>query len=429
MLPACLAPGAAAAPVPRAHAAYEVEGLRWPGARPRITVLNRTAYRQEVRDALTAWNESGARLRLVATRDPATADVVVDYLDARGGEADALGLAQEGYLPRGALVRGSDGVIRRQGAARVWLKRLPDPRRQRYKMTVAATHELGHVLGLAHEDRTCATMNAALWEHCRPVAPLSRATGGGAPCSFLQPDDLRGIVARYGGRVRRPRSNCAALPSRIHVGYVPDSLAVRLDWRSAAPAPAAVASQVAWGACPVVPGRFGSLLRPRRAGASTHLDAPVAGPLSHAAPYHPQRVCIALQPVRRIGSFTLLSRTRYVGVTYDPPLLPAPAAIDAAVTTEFAGDIKVDVTWHAPKLDGVEVYAVGANPGTCPAPTVQPSAFARSKLVAPSARTAQLSALHDRFYTGAGTYCFGVWTTDLLGRNSAQAALVSAELP
>jgi hypothetical protein len=87
------------------------------------------------------------------------------------------------------------------------------------------------------------------------------------------------------------------------------------------------------------------------------------------------------------------------------------------------------VSWHVPKLDGVEGYVVASNPGTCPAPTAQPSAFAQSRLVAPGARTAQFSALSDRFYTGSGSYCFGVWTIDLLGRSSTQAALVSVELP
>ena len=61
-------------------------------------------------------------------------------------------------------------------------------------------HELGHVLGLDHEDRFCATMNSYLLdghpEYC-PAAPAGKWI-----CRLLRTDDVRGAVRLYGGTVR-----------------------------------------------------------------------------------------------------------------------------------------------------------------------------------------------------------------------------------
>ena len=67
-------------------------------------------------------------------------------------------------------------------------------------MALVVAHELGHVLGLGHEDRICATMNSYLvdghTEHC-PAAPQ-----GMWVCRLLRVDDVRGAVRLYGGTVR-----------------------------------------------------------------------------------------------------------------------------------------------------------------------------------------------------------------------------------
>ena len=70
-------------------------------------------------------------------------------------------------------------------------------------MALIVTHELGHVLGLDHEDRICATMNSYLVnngpEHC-PAAPE-----GMWVCRLLRTDDVRGAVSLYGGNL--PHNN------------------------------------------------------------------------------------------------------------------------------------------------------------------------------------------------------------------------------
>jgi hypothetical protein len=86
------------------------------------------------------------------------------------------------------------------------------------------THELGHVLGLLHEDRACATMNAtgnvSGGVECEPSPPWEWR------CRLLEPDDIAGIVAAYGGRVRLatspvlcPLYSAIDAPSRVSTSY------------------------------------------------------------------------------------------------------------------------------------------------------------------------------------------------------------------
>ena len=158
-------------------AAYRLQGVRWPTTT--ITYYNEVPpYNWSVDTAAYAWNASGARVKFLKT--------------ARRDAKVIIGIRW--YKPAGhALVYRSNGRI---SAVRVGVRSGQD----RYTMALVLAHELGHALGLAHEDRACAAMNTYLDgnhpERC-PAAP-----DGTWVCRLLRADDVRGAIALYGGSVR-----------------------------------------------------------------------------------------------------------------------------------------------------------------------------------------------------------------------------------
>jgi hypothetical protein len=157
--------------------AFQLEGGRWPTAR--ITYYNEApAYSWAVDTAAYAWNTSGARVQFLKSsrRDAKVLIGIRSFKNA--GDANVQRV-------NGRFVSAQVGI--RSG-------------QDRYKMALVLAHELGHVLGLDHEDSACATMNSYLVnggpEHCRE-APNSTWT-----CRLLRLDDVRGAVSLYGGTVR-----------------------------------------------------------------------------------------------------------------------------------------------------------------------------------------------------------------------------------
>ena len=156
-----------------AHA-YRLGGARWPTHT--ISYYDGGPNHAAVRVAVHAWNTSGAHVRFVPT-SRARAHVRIVALKPSGC-AGVEGVATLGYSPRGDLVQ---------------LRACPDQDAD----AVVAAHELGHVLGLNHETKRCATMNPVVGQKCAPPPNVSTL------CRVLQADDVQGAVRRYGGHARK----------------------------------------------------------------------------------------------------------------------------------------------------------------------------------------------------------------------------------
>ena len=249
LAPALVAVLAAAACASPAQA-FRLDGIPWPGRPATITYWNGTGYTAQVRQAAAAWNRSGARVRFVAAaKRRAAVRIVYDPRSTFGISGQAHGSASVGYQPRNriALGRGARGV----GAVGV------------------IAHELGHVLGLVHEDRRCATMNSVAWSRC----------GLPPSCSIVQPDDVRGAIARYGGHARRPAPElCPPAPAGLIIERTSDSdrILAAITVSTATGVVGAI-EQHAVGRCPESSGGIvrGQLAAP---GASFVLDVTPTGP-------------------------------------------------------------------------------------------------------------------------------------------------------
>ncbi len=164
-----LAPGASG---------YHSSGYRWP-VQTITYASDVSAYVWSADAAAYAWNTSGARVQFVRTA-PAGAQVRIGvrWYKRFGGEAH---VEHAGPRITSAFVGIQSGL-------------------DRYQVALVLAHELGHVLGLGHEDGVCATMNSVLIvDHESHCAPPPR---GMWVCRLLRTDDVRGAVSLYGGTVR-----------------------------------------------------------------------------------------------------------------------------------------------------------------------------------------------------------------------------------
>jgi hypothetical protein len=280
-LAAVLAAIAALSAAPAAHA-YALDGIPWPGRPATITYWNGTAYGSQLARAVRAWNESGARVRFrAAPKRRARLQIVYDaFADPERELAGiAHGRASVGYQPRNrvALGRGARGA----GAIGV------------------IAHELGHVLGLVHEDRHCSLMNPLPWLRCAPASS----------CSILRYDDVRGAIRRYGGKVRARRAEmCPPQPASLSLSRVPES--GRIEALVALPQGdiAGVLTKRAVGRCPdrptsVTEGREGA------AGSVLRIDVTPRGNL---VPMEPQQLCVSAWTFDPTGRVSATALTRQI---------------------------------------------------------------------------------------------------------------------
>ena len=171
-----------AAAVPSGSQAYRFHAYKWPGG---IIRYYNAAPDQAwaVSRAVSAWNGSGAKIRFVAV-PRAEAQLVIEERTDKIYCAE--GRASVGYV-RGAhvVIFPAHGIT--HACNRFWAAHV-------------MAHELGHVLGLLHEDRYCALMNSK--GSLRGGAACAPEPVWDWRCRLLEPDDEAGAVAIYGGTPR-----------------------------------------------------------------------------------------------------------------------------------------------------------------------------------------------------------------------------------
>jgi hypothetical protein len=164
--------------------AWRTTGTQWHSGTIRVANIA-PHYEWPLQQAIAAWNASGAHVRFVRVPRARAQVLVGARLDA--GDEHEAGLAELRY-----------SVHRWISSGTVYIRSGTPP----YAAAQIFAHELGHILGLAHEDRACATMNSALlvdhpWRCAVPPSGTWR-------CGLVTKDDATAAAHLYGGSPRAP---------------------------------------------------------------------------------------------------------------------------------------------------------------------------------------------------------------------------------
>jgi len=165
--------------------AYVIDGVRWPGTT--ITYYP-TAYRTAVDRAARNWDHANVGVRFRRASSASAADVIVKLGAQQCGGFSIVGWPRWWSQSWVKLSSGCDRDL----------------------VTLVATHEFGHTLGLGHEIQRCARMNPVVDYRGTPEFCQYH------PISYwlahpLKGDDSRGARTLYSSPVRvraasRPRA-------------------------------------------------------------------------------------------------------------------------------------------------------------------------------------------------------------------------------
>jgi hypothetical protein len=194
--------------------AYTFEGKPWRGGTIRY-YNEATDQAWAVARSVYVWNHSGARVQFVPTTRESAQLVIKHFPDRR---CVSHAQATVGFTTQAVIQL--TYVDERSTVCNSFVS------------VQAVAHELGHVLGLGHETRGCALMNpSGTWQgpHLCPQAHPWTWN-----CGLLQPDDVNGAIALYGGRpaaqATQPCTNAytAISPPALRAEYRPEQLATSL---------------------------------------------------------------------------------------------------------------------------------------------------------------------------------------------------------
>lgn len=365
-----------------------------------------------VKRAVRAWNRSGAQVEFVpAPKDEA--ELVVE-----GGS--------QGLSGHASSTRRSSGP--QPGDAKITIPSPTGERDQRFSVALIAAHELGHVLGLNHEDSGCATMNSII----TAAAPkqCEQPPAGQWRCGLLEEDDIQGAVALYGGTPRPPREFCPKVPPKpkpppppppqspdrlssagaVEVFSDPgNSSRVTVMWLNDASERVrqAVVAR-APGRCPKKPDGLERRTVPADPGGGGRATFPLDLVPS----------CYAVWSRDRSGRLSREPATAF----YEPPATPRPPTnlVASLALSHPLGDTGVSLRWHNAEAQTVRSVVIARSKGRCPSrPPRQPRPWE-----APAAQPDAFQEHHDLgFYPGpdAARYCYAVWSRDRFGRLSRPA--------
>jgi len=173
------------APASRSSARSSVR--RWTQSRLYYYETIRSKWDWSLSKAVSKWNASGGRIKLVRTRYRGKADVKISSADTGA----AAGLATVGATA-GAFVHLSKKYDALDAS---------DPWRRIAVMAIFG-HELGHVLGYGHTTATCSLMSAVL--DITGCHLPSTSPAGYYKCRTIDTALVRSFVKRYGGRAHYP---------------------------------------------------------------------------------------------------------------------------------------------------------------------------------------------------------------------------------
>lgn len=405
---------------PAGAAAYSInEGLsRGEG---RVVTYYNTVPEHDwaVKRAVRAWNRSGAQVEFVPD-SRGDAELVI--------EGGALGLS--GHA---STITRSSGP--QAGDAKVTIPSPSGERGQRFSVALIAAHELGHVVGLNHEDSGCATMNSTIT--AAAPARCRQPPAGRWRCGLLEEDDIQGAVKLHGGTPRPPRRTyCPKVPPKPRPPPPPppepleppdprdplssggavevlsdpgSSRRVTVRWLNGASERVreAVVAR-APGRCPAKPGGLERRTVPADPGGEGRATFPLDLVPS----------CYAVWSRDRSGRLSREAATAF----YEPPAAPQPPTnlVASLALSHPLGDTGVSLRWHNAEAETVRSVLIARAKGRCPGrPPRRPRPWD-----SPAAQPDTFQEHYDLgFYPGPDTerYCYAVWSRDRFGRLSRPA--------